>query len=488
MFLGIDSGTSSVKAILIDDEGMVLGSSDASLATHSPLPLWSEQQPEHMWLAVETAVLSLRGKLPQEFAATKAIGLAGQMHGAIFLDAADRPLRPAILWNDGRSHAQCNALLQERADWVERTGNLLMPGFTAPKVRWVHEHEPRCFAQTKKVVLPKDYIRLQLTGSYYTDMSDASGTSWLQVSTRCWDNQLIEASGLTVEQLPTVVEGNEATGNLLPSLANHWGLSPSVVVVGGGGDNAASALSVGVVDPGKAFLSLGTSGVYFVALDHYRSNPQEAVHSFCHCLPMLWHQMSVHLNGASCLTWVAELCGKSDIAALIAEAEGEADLINPVVFLPYLNGERTPHNDPHARGLLAGLRSTSKRADVVHGVLAGVALAFAQGEAAMGRAGCHPQEVYLLGGGARSSYWGKLLASCLDRPLYRVQDANLGAALGAARLARCHQYANEIQSDFFPVAEIAEEVLPDARLREFFADQKDEFYRLYHSQRRNPHV
>jgi xylulokinase len=479
MFLGIDLGTTMVKVVLMGEDLELIAMSEAPLTVQSPQPLWSEQDPEAMWRAVDHAILALRQRCADQFNAVKAIGLAGQMHGGIFLDGNEQVLRPAILWNDGRAYAQCVQMMQEVPEWVHLSGNLVMPGFTAPKVRWVRDNEPALFARTRKILLPKDYLRLRLTGSFYTDMSDAAGTSWLNVGERRWERRLIEATGIGEEMLPEVVEGCTATGSLRAALASHWGLPSRCEVIAGGGDNAASALSVGAVAQGRGFISLGTSGVYFVALDSYRSNPEEAVHSYCHCLPQLWHQMSVHLNGTSCLDWAAKLFGCSNLAALIAEAETAADLQRPLLFLPYLNGERTPYNDPHARGLLSGLSVRSTRADVVHAVLAGVALAFALGQEAIARSACIPQEICLMGGGGKSRYWAELLASALGCPILLLDDPSRGAALGAARLAWFGRHRHENPQTVFALGPAVERIHPVPHLQDFLASQKEAFARLY---------
>jgi xylulokinase len=288
MFLGIDIGTSSIKAVLVDDAGAVADQASAALTVSRPHPGWSEQDPTDWWTATNHAVTALDAQCRRQ---VRAIGLSGQMHGATLIDAADRPLRPAILWNDGRSAAQCAAL--ERAAPASRkiTGNLAMPGFTAPKLLWVQQSEPDVFAATRFVLLPKDYVRLCMTGVKATDLSDAAGTLWLDVAQRAWSDAMLAATGLTQNQMPRLHEGPEVTGALRPEVAAAWGMEP-VPVAAGGGDNAAGAVGAGVVDEGDALLSLGTSGVLFVAGRAFRPNPERAVHAFCHALPGRWHQMS----------------------------------------------------------------------------------------------------------------------------------------------------------------------------------------------------
>jgi xylulokinase len=291
---------------------------------------------------------------PKVRAAIKSVGLAGQMHGATLLDREMQPLRPAILWNDGRSGAECAALESAVPDLGQITGNRAMPGFTAPKLAWVRSHEPKVFADTRMVLLPKDYVRLRMTGETASDMSDSAGTLWLDVAARDWSDTMLSATGLDRWNMPTLFEGTAVTGRLRPELAEAWGMA-RVPVVAGGGDNAAGAIGVGVVRSGDAFLLLGTSGVLFLANDGYRPNPAGGVHSFCHALPGRWHQMSVILSAASCVDWTARLCGVADAASLFALVEARGLPTRTEIFLPYLSGERTPHNDPDAKGVIFGL-------------------------------------------------------------------------------------------------------------------------------------
>ena len=435
MFLGIDLGTSSVKGLLLSDEGVVLCESSAPLEVQRPRALWSEQDPDAWWRATETVVAGVAATAPGGLRALRAIGLSGQMHGATVLDASDRPLRPAILWNDGRSKAQCEGLESAVPDARSITGNLMMPGLTAPKLLWLAQNEPSLHARVNKVLLPKDYLRLLMTGEYATDLSDASGTLWLDVAERTWSGAMLEACGLGREAMPDLYEGPEVTGTLRPEIAEAWGCS-AVPVIAGGGDQAAGAIGAGVVSSGQALISLGTSGVYFVAGDHFRPNPENAVHAFCHCLPATWHQMSVLLSAASCLSWICKLTGAADEATLLAEVEQDGRPSERVIFLPYLSGERTPHNDPHASGVFIGLGHESDRLALTRAVLEGVSFAFADAQRVLIEAGAEIESVTVIGGGARSAIWGEILASALERPLVYRAGADRGAAMGAARLAR----------------------------------------------------
>jgi len=432
MFLGIDIGTSGVKAVVIDAAGTVVGQGTAALSVQRPHPLWSEQEPEAWWAATSAAVHAIPADV-RRF--VRGIGLAGQMHGATLLGADDKPLRPAILWNDGRSQAECAEL--EAASPLFRSvgGNIVMPGFTAPKLAWVRKHEPQVFEKTKTVLLPKDYVRLKMTGEKASDLSDSAGTLWLDVAGRRWSSALLAACGLGVEHMPALVEGTERTGTLRADIAVLWGV-PQVPVAGGGGDNAAGAAGIGVVRDGDALLSLGTSGVIFVANDAFRPNPARAVHAFCHCLPGLWHQMSVHLSAASCIDWAAHLTGASGAADFFDRAEATGPASGPELFLPYLSGERTPHNDAEVRAGFLRLDNDTTPARLAQAVLEGVAFALADGLDALRGAGSDVQSLAVIGGGARSRYWGETIAAALGVELVYLRGGEVGPAMGAARLAQ----------------------------------------------------
>ena len=473
MYLGIDIGTSAVKAVAIAPDDLVAAQGVAPLAVSRPQPLWSEQDADDWWRATEAAVMALPAEIR---ARIEGVGLAGQMHGATLLGAGDRPLRPAILWNDGRSFAECAEL--EAAEPLSReiTGNLAMPGFTAPKLAWVRHHEPELFAQVQKVLLPKDYIRLCMTGDHASDMSDSAGTLWLDVALRDWSDAMLEATGLVRAQMPKLYEGSEATGILRAEVAARWGM-PRVPIAAGGGDNAAGAAGVGVVADGDAFLSLGTSGVIFVATQQFRPNPTRAVHAFCHCLPGMWHQMSVHLSAASCLDWAARLAGV-DVPRFLALAEQAGPASGPELFLPYLSGERTPHNDPHVRGAFLGLDNDSDPGRMAAAVLEGVAFAHADGLDALREAGTQVESLSMIGGGARSRHWGTIIAAALGVRLEYFAGGEVGPALGAAKLAQMAvtgASAGEVCRKL-PVTHAIE---PDPALAERLAPKLETFRRAY---------
>jgi xylulokinase len=439
MFLGIDLGTSAVKLLLLDASHQICGLSEAPLSVQRPHEGWSEQDPQDWWGAVETAVTQMRHENPTAWSRVQAIGLSGQMHGAVALGVSDEILRPAILWNDGRSIAQCESLESSYSQLRIITGNLAMPGFTAPKILWMREHEPSLFGQIRRLLLPKDWLGLKLTGEAVSEMSDAAGTLWLDVRRRVWSEYMLDACALTLAQMPRLIEGSEPRGNLLPSVAARWGLPLSVIVAGGAGDNAASAVGVGAIRPGEGFVSLGTSGVVFLSGDQYQAVPSLGVHAFAHALPGRWHQMSVMLSAASAFGWLTQLTGSrnEETLALQVQALGVAQKAHAPVFLPYLSGERTPHNNPMASGTFIGLRSVHGAADLAYAVMEGVAFGLMDGQSAMCPAGPgrDAPSLHLVGGGARSDVWAQMLASGLNRPLQRPAGAHAAAALGAARLA-----------------------------------------------------
>lgn len=435
VFLGMDIGTSGVKAVLMSEAGAIVATAARELALSHPAPLWSEQDPDAWVEAAIGAVDDLAGTHPSEVALTRGIGLSGQMHGATLLGDDGRPLRPAILWNDGRSHAECAKLERRCPSLHAIAGNLAMPGFTAPKLLWVAGHEPEIFRRVAKVLLPKAYVRYRLTGEMVEDMSDAAGTLWLDVGQRRWSALLLHATGLDLHHMPRLVEGSEVAAVLAPEYAQRWGMAKNVVVAGGAGDNAASAIGLGAIAPGDAFLSLGTSGVIFRVTDRFAPAPASAVHAFCHALPGLWHQMGVMLSAAASLAWLSDVMA-TPAAALLAPLGESVDGPSPIKFLPYLDGERTPHNDAAASGAFVGLRGASGRDQIVQAVLEGVAFAARDNLAALASASSAISEVDLVGGGSRSALWAQICADVLGIPVHRVEEGEVGAALGAARLGR----------------------------------------------------
>ncbi|GAB2696729.1 xylulokinase [Aliiglaciecola aliphaticivorans] len=479
MYLGVDLGTSGIKIIVMDEAGNIVDSETEALQVSRPNPLWSEQDPQHWWAACDTVMqkLAKRNQMQQ----VKSIGLSGQMHGATLLDSENNVIRPAILWNDGRSQAQCEELEQKVANCHQITGNLVMPGFTAPKVLWVKQNEPDNFAKIAKVLLPKDYFRFLLTGSFATDMSDAAGTMWLDVEARDWHSDMLSACGLTKEHMPTLLEGNEISGQLDEHLAKRWNMQ-SVPVIAGGGDNAAGAIGVGLVSPGQAMISLGTSGVYFLVSEGFKANPQKAVHSFCHAVPNTWHLMSVMLSAANCLQWFAEDVVKSNVSDLLEELASKSatlDIKQAPIFLPYLSGERTPHNNPHAQGNFFGITNESDQACFTHAIMEGVSFAFADGLDAVHDSGAQANEITLIGGGAKSPYWRQLLADVLNTKITFRKGGDVGPALGAARLAKMAIHSELTLDDVCPEPEIVEIHYPNSHKVAIYRSRRDKFKKLY---------
>lgn len=428
MYLGLDLGTSGLKGILIDDAQRVLAEATAPLSVSRPHDGWSEQAPAD-WIGAAERVL---GQLAAHgLGQLRGIGLSGQMHGATLLDAADDVLRPCILWNDTRAHAEA-AALDSDPQFRAISGNIVFPGFTAPKLAWVARHEPAIFARIAKVLLPKDYLRLWLTGEHVAEMSDAAGTSWFDCGARDWSDALLAASGMRRDQMPRLVEGSEVSGLLRPELAERFGIRKGVVVAGGGGDNAASGIGVGVVRAGQAFVSLGTSGVLFAANDGYHPDPATAVHTFCHALPGTWHQMGVVLAATDALNWFARLAGSeaTDLTAALGalQAPGKAR------FLPYLGGERTPLNDAAIRGAFIGLDHATDRMAATRAVLEGVTFAIRDCRDALAATGTQIDSLLAVGGGSRSPYWCAAIATALGTPVQLPVSGDYGGAYGAARL------------------------------------------------------
>ncbi|MCA0043948.1 xylulokinase [Celeribacter litoreus] len=475
MYLGLDIGTSGVKAMLVNDRFDVIGTAHASLTVSRPHPGWSEQNPLDWIAACERTIAELAETHSEAFGKLQSIGLSGHMHGATLLDSNDQPLRPCILWNDARSGPQCEAL-EERADFRGIGGNIVMAGFTAPKLQWVAENEPEIFEKTCKVLLPKDFVRLWLTGEHVSDMSDAAGTLWMDVAKRDWSDTLLEATGLDRSHMPSLVEGSDVSGHLRADLADRWGVA-KVPVAGGGGDNAATACGMGITTPGTGFLSLGTSGVLFATTDRFAPNTADAVHAFCHAVPNTWHQMGVFLSASDSLTWLSEISGRSpaDLASLLPETITEP---SPAGFLPYLSGERTPHNDPNATGAFWGLRRDVALPDMVQSVMEGVAMAFADSAHALRSAGTEIDAVYAVGGGARSDQWLQIIAAMTGLTLLKPEAGDFGAAMGAAKLAAAAA-TGDVSASVFSSPKVDAEVWPDAHLAEKYAEKYDAYRRAY---------
>jgi xylulokinase len=476
MYLGLDLGTSAVKATLIDDEQSVVGSSAAPLEVSRPQRGWSEQDARDWIAAAERALDALRSAHAGALGAVHGIGLSGQMHGATLLDERDAPLRPCMLWNDTRAYAEAAALdADPRFRGV--TGNIVFPGFTAPKVAWVRRYEPDTFNKARWVLLPKDFLRLWLTGEHVSEMSDASGTSWLDVAARRWSDELLAATGMSARQMPSLVEGTAVSGMLRRELADRFGLRGAVAVAGGAGDNAAAACGLGVVSDGAAFVSLGTSGVLFAANRWYAPNAASAVHTFCHALPATWHQMGVILSATDSLNWLATLTGATP-SELTAALGDRLEPPGTVTFLPYLGGERTPHNDANVRGVFVGLGHETDRRALARAVVEGVAFALCDSRDALRAAGTTIARVAAVGGGTRSRYWLEVLATALGVPVDVPAAGDFGAALGAARLGLIAATGADPKR-VCAAPRVAETVEPNRAHAAAFAGARERYRALY---------
>ncbi|MEO1732078.1 MAG: xylulokinase [Pseudomonadota bacterium] len=435
MFLGLDLGTSGLRALLAAPDGMVIASAEANYDVSRPAPGWSEQDPFDWVAACKAVIAELKSVVPQQMAQVQGLAISGHMHGATLLDEAGSVLRPCILWNDTRSAVEAADLDAEPA-FRAISGNIVFPGFTAPKLVWVAKHEPDIFARTAKVLLPKDYLGWYLTNRYVSDMSDSAGTSWMDVGARAWSDRLLAASGMRRDQMPELVEGSDVIGPVTPLRSAELGLPDGVLVMGGGGDNAVAACGIGALAEGDGFVSLGTSGVLLAARDGFSPDAASAVHSFCHAVPGRWYQMGVILSATDSLNWLSGVVGASP-ADLTKALGGTVKDPGPLRFLPYLSGERTPHNDADVRGAFVGVDVGMTRDDLTRAVIEGVSFALRDSLEALRSTGANPERLIAIGGGVQSTYWVELLANVLGLPLDLPEQGEFGAAMGAARLAAC---------------------------------------------------
>lgn len=434
--MGIDVSTTGVKAVVIAPDGMVIATHNTPNPISSPKPLWSEQNPADWWQGAVTSIQAVLQQIDvsEEIAA---IGLTGQMHGLVCLDEQGQVLRPAILWNDQRTQAQCEEItaIIGAQRLIELTGNRALTGFTAPKILWVREHEPEIYARIAHVLLPKDYIRYQLSGDYAIDLADAAGTLLLDVAHRRWSAEVLQALNIPVEWLPQTCEGTAVTGVVNLAAAEVTGLKAGIPIVGGGGDQAAGAVGMGCVIPTRIGLVVGTSGVVFAPLDQYAYEPDGRLHAFCHSAPEMWHFMGVMLSAAGSLQWYRDtLAPQVDFDALLQEAASVPAGSDGLFFLPYLTGERTPHPDPLARGAFIGLTARHTHAHMTRAVLEGVAYGLKDSFTLIASALPEQYEVRISGGGAKSNLWQQILADVIGVPLVNINTTE-GAAFGAAVLA-----------------------------------------------------
>ena len=473
MFIGLDLGTSGLRALLVDEAGRAVGEADSNYEVAHPNIGWSEQDPSDWTVACKTVMAGLRDANPKAFGAVRGIGISGHMHGATLLDQNGTVLRPSILWNDTRSHVEA-AALDAMPMFRALTGNIVFPGFTAPKVSWIAKHEPEFFAKTAMVLLPKGYMSFWLTGIYSADMSDSAGTSWLDVGARDWSDDLLAATGLTRSQMPTLFEGSQVVGELRQAVAEEYGLPSGVQVVAGGGDNAVAACGVGAMSEGTGFVSLGTSGVLLAGRDGFSPMADSAVHTFCHAVPDQWYQMGVVLAATDSLNWLSRITGQSP-AALTAELGDTLRAPTKVQFYPYLSGERTPHNDSSVRAGFVGLHIATDRAEMTQAVLQGVSFAMRDSLEALRLTGAKLDTILAIGGGARSSYWVEMLATVLNLKLELPEQGDFGAALGAARLAICGVTGASIE-DVMTKPTVDKTIVPNATMLDAYQLSYDQFH------------
>jgi xylulokinase len=477
MDLGVDCGTSGLKALLVDDAGAAVASATRSYAPDRPRPGWSEQDPKVWRDAMAGAIADLRLSAGRALGAVRAIGFSGQMHGAVLLDRADRPIRPAILHNDGRASAEAAELSRTHARLAAVVGVKPMPSFTGPKLLWLSRREPETRRLCASVLSPKDSLRLWLSGERGSDMSDAAGSWMLDEAARAWSPEATAACGAEPAWLPPLFEGSAPVGKILPAVADELGLPRGVLLAAGGGDAAVGAVGLGAIAPGEAFISLGTAMQLIIATDRYLSAPDRLVHSFAHALPGRWYAMAAMLNGAGALAFAARLLASTP-EALEREAGDDYQGPGRLLFLPYLSGERTPLDDPHARGVLFGLSETTTRAETARAVMEGVALTLADARECLEAAGATFDRVALTGGGARSALWARMIADATGFTVVRVRGGEIGPAFGAARLARMAATGEAPEVVCTP-PEIFDETAPDPRLADLFAEQRSRFGALY---------
>jgi xylulokinase len=438
LFLGIDVSTTSAKALLIDEQGQVVSTGSTELSLSTPHPLWSEQNPADWWEGTVRAIRKALGAAGASGAEVQAVGLTGQMHGLVLLDAQGNVLRPAILWNDQRTGAQCKEITQRvgAQRLLEITGNRALTGFTAPKVLWVRENEPEVYTRAATILLPKDYVRYRLTGGLAMDKADGSGTILFDLKKRDWSPEVLEKLEIPAEWLPPTYEGPEVTGTITPKAAGLTGLKAGTPVVAGGGDQAAGAVGVGAISPGIVSLALGTSGVVFASTGQPFIEPEGRLHAFCHAVPGTWHFMGVMLSAAGSLRWYRDsLAPGISYDDLLAPAAGVPAGSEGLLFLPYLTGERTPYPDPLARGAFVGLTVRHTEAHLTRAVLEGVAFGLRDSMELIRNSGLGEiRQVRVSGGGARSLLWRQILADVMGTELVTINTTE-GAAFGAALLA-----------------------------------------------------
>lgn len=475
MYLGLDLGTSGLKALIVDQNGAPVATAHAQYDVSQPHPNWSEQDPDEWVKACGSVFDQLRKNHPTEFTNIRAISLSGHMHGAVVVDIDGKPIRPCILWNDMRSETEA-AQLDKDPNFRAISGNIVFPGFTAPKLMWMKNHEPDLFDRVHKVLLPKDYLLYWLTNRYVTDMSDAAGSSWLDLGKRAWSETLLTASGMRIDQMPDLIEGSQIAGILNSKIAQKFGLQNDVKIIAGGADNAVAACGVGAAQEGQGFVSLGTSGVLLAAKNGYHPAPETAVHTFCHAIPERWYQMGVMLSATNSLNWLADSLNTTpeELSKLCA---GTISGPSKVMFLPYLSGERTPHNDADIGGAFIGLKSNTTSSDLCQAVMEGVSFALRDCLEALKSTGTELNEVLAIGGGTKSKFWLDTLSTILGLRLALPDKGDFGAALGAARLAMIGDGADIETTLVAPT--IAKRISPNTQLQSKYEVAYQRFRKLY---------
>ena len=476
MYLGLDLGTSGLKGILISEDQAVVGTAEQNYPVQNLSKGWSEQNPNDWLNACEKVINLLASQYSSQISDLKGIGISGHMHGATLLDDRDSVIRSCILWNDTRAYLEAKNM-DAFPSFREISGNIVFPGFTAPKVAWVEKNEPENFRRISTILLPKDYVRLWLTGDLISEMSDAAGTSWLDLHNRCWSEKLLGLSRLDLGQMPRLIEGSEVGGALRAELRRRWNIRRDVVVAGGGGDNASAACGSGVIFEGQGFISLGTSGVLLVARDNCVPSPETAIHTFCHAIPNRWYQMGVILAATDALNWLSKISNKTVLelsSQLAMDPNGPSDL----KFAPYLAGERTPHNDPFTRGAFIGLDITHSISDLTQAVFEGVAFALKDSLVALNKTGARVDKLFAMGGGIHSRFWLKTIATVLNIPLSVPKKGNLGAALGASRLAIVAAESSDV-SNVINTPMIEETIDPEPNLVDGYEEAYKVFSKIY---------
>ena len=475
VFVGLDVGTGGARAVAVNHSGEIVAEASSEYPLHTPRPGWTEQDPEDWWKGAKEVLAKVAAEAGEEVGG---IGLTGQMHGSVFLDRSDEVIRPALLWNDQRTQAQCDRITQSVGDerLISIAGNPALTGFQAPKIVWLRDVEPDNYGQVARVLLPKDYVRLRLTGEHATDASDAAGTLLLDIQARDWSGEILDALEIPQEWMPKVYEGSENSGALRESVAAELGLPPGIPVAAGGGDNAAAAIGTGIVRPGLVNSSVGTSGVLFAHAEEFTPDPSGRLHAFCHAVPGAYHLMGVTLSAGGSLSWWRETLG-GDFDELVGEASDVPSGSEGLVFLPYLSGERTPHLDPKARGAFFGLTARHGAPHMTRAVMEGVIFSLRDSLEIMRDLGVPVDDVRATGGGARSDLWRRLQADIYATPIRRTV-ADEGPAYGAALLAGVASGTYADVDEATSVVKLREEITePDPEISKVY----EKYYEIYRS-------